>query len=378
MISIFAIKQLHTTCTGCGICQFSCPADAITLKLTNDGFFYPFVNQLQCINCGKCVKICHAISPPTIGKEPIAIICGYFSSYRLLSSSGGVVKAIADYVVNRGGIVFGATFDSTLQQVRHVSSDEVSVEELLGSKYVQSKIDPYIYSEVVRHMDTGRFILFCGTPCQIAALRKVIGYQNTNVVTIDFICHGVPSPGLFSTYISYLEKKYHSKVTNISFREKDYGWKNQHIKVYFSDGRIVFSKSRYDMFYFYFINNYSLRKSCFACPYSNKHFADLTLGDNWDSPEIIGSSIIFMNNNLGQQIFMEVKNSSFITEKELDIDKFDSTIFHHRYCIDKRNHFFSTNFFENLPFNEKVFKRNRWLPYWMSFVNRVKHILQIK
>lgn len=201
-------------CTGCNSCYNICSQKAI-LFTENQGFKYPVINMDKCINCGMCVKVCpyHNREKGTeIGK---VYACQNKSSDILSkSSSGGVFASLAKLVYENGGVVYACKLDRNFQ-AKHIRSDrQEELNELLGSKYVQSDIGSS-YRQAEKDLKNNKLVLFCGTPCQIAGLKSFIKKNYENLITMDFICHGVPSPIVLKKYLNHLEEKYRDKITSV-------------------------------------------------------------------------------------------------------------------------------------------------------------------
>ena len=191
-------------CTGCHACYSVCPRNAITMEMDEEGFLYPRIDQNKCINCSLCRGACPVLSIDTVEMEnPIKTCyaaCAKNRDERRTSSSGGVFSAIARQVINEGGFVCGALFDEQLTLQHKVIQTESGLMRIKGSKYIQSKIgDSFI--TIKELLSSGRKVLFCGTPCQVAGLKSFLKSDPDNLLTIDLICHGVPSPGLFNKYL---------------------------------------------------------------------------------------------------------------------------------------------------------------------------------
>lgn len=210
-------------------------------------------------------------------------------------------------------------------EVEHLSSKDSSLKEQMKSKYVQSSTYK-AFIKVKEDLEKGKKVLFCGTPCQVAGLKKLVG-ERDNLITIDFICHGVPSPKVFQDKVKELEKQYQSKVKEVFFRTKYNKWTPQKLYVEFENGKIYYQYAADDDYMNAFYQNYFLRLSCFTCQYSNeKHLADITLADFWQinkySPEENdekGTSLILVNTKKGQEVLDSIKEQ--ITIKPLELDK---------------------------------------------------------
>lgn len=307
----------ETQCTGCGLCYNICPYNAIAMKENEDGFLFPAVDDKNCRDCGLCVKKCPQISLKFNYKENRTCYAAKADEdTRKACSSGGVFKLIAEKVIESGGVVYGASFD---KDCRYLSQKCAStVEELLPllkSKYLQSDTKK-TFSEVKSFLNSGKKVLYCGCPCQIDALYTYLGENTRNLITIDILCHGVPSPKAYNKFLDEVKTANGDKtIKKVDFRDKKYGWGTL-ISVEFSDG-----STHYDYYngnYFRaFLTGLTMRESCFECKYSNpKRIGDITLGDFWGVKELCpeaddgkGTSLVLCNSEKGTAIIKELRRS---------------------------------------------------------------------
>ena len=228
-------------CCGCGACSQICPKHCIVMSQDEEGFLYPSVNKETCVDCGLCEKVCPVINqrtPHNKVQQTYAAI-NMTESIRMSSSSGGVFRAIADIVIQDNGVVFGARFDDDWSIIHDCTETLDGLAAFQGSKYVQSKIGD-CYQRAKTYLDQGRKVLFSGTPCQIVGLNLFLRKPYSNLITVDLICHGVPSPRVWNEYLkeeiarqcnrknSVLPRPIHEKdvlVEGIAFRDKSEGWK---------------------------------------------------------------------------------------------------------------------------------------------------------
>ena len=199
------IKE-KSSCCGCEACVQCCPKQCLTMHEDCEGFLYPQVDESSCIDCGLCEKVCPVIHQ-NASQEPLSsyIAINPNEEIRLKSSSGGIFTLLAEKIIAEGGVVFGARFDENWDVV-HAWTDTIEgLAPLCGSKYVQSRIGN-TYNEAKDFLKQGRKVLFSGTPCQIAGLKKFLRKEYANLLTVDFICHGVPSPGVWRRYLSELRE----------------------------------------------------------------------------------------------------------------------------------------------------------------------------
>ena len=271
-------------CCGCGACAQKCPKQCITMCGDEEGFLYPHVEENLCINCGLCEKVCPVVNQYE-EKKPLQVYAAKNPNeeIRLKSSSGGLFTMFAEYIINQGGFVFGAAFDE-YWQVHHICIDKIEDIELLrGSKYVQSRIEN-TYKDAERLLKKGVLVLFSGTPCQISGLKHYLGKNYENLLTIDIVCHGVPSPLVWGKYQEYvLNNKYKlNDIKQISFRDKSTGWCGYSFNISGKNCKIVYEKASKNLYMQAFLKNLSLRPSCYNCSARlGKCHSDITLGDFW-------------------------------------------------------------------------------------------------
>ncbi len=291
-------------CTGCFACANSCPSDAIRMVWDAEGFYYPIVDSEKCTKCGKCTRVCAVSSDINVPKAERNTY-SYLGTdeIRCKSSSGGLFYSLANAVINEGGAVFGAYFDKQSKLVKHDSTDNVSLDELMRSKYVQSEIGN-TYSQVKRILIQGRNVLFCGTPCQVFGLKSYLGKDYDNLLTVDFCCHGVPSSRFFQDMLLALEKKNKSKIVDVTFREKDFGWRKQAVKFYFDNGETERYVSKEFYYYKFFLRNITLRHSCFSCQFPANHYSDISIMDYWQirNDDDKGVSACTANTDKGEKL----------------------------------------------------------------------------
>lgn len=287
MINILNPKD----CCGCSACVERCPKHCISFEEDREGFRYPKIDTSICIECGGCEKVC----PVLHKKEPVenmkvfaAKICD--ERIRYDSSSGGVFTVLAEDVIKHGGVVFGARFDDNWE-VCHSYADSIEDVSLFrGSKYMQSRIgNSYLLAE--KFLKDGRIVLFTGAPCQIAGLKGFLRHEYENLVTADFICHGVPSPKVWRKYLQQLinEKIVGpslKEIEKIDFRAKNHGWTNFDMRIYSKDGNID-DPHIDNPYYKAFNTNVLLRPICFSCPFKGgRSGSDFTIADFWGISKI--------------------------------------------------------------------------------------------
>lgn len=304
------VRQDTASCTGCGACVSICPKQAITMRADGEGFLYPVVDGEKCVECSLCEKRCPAGKDVPEKHAKILGAQAEDAELRKVSSSGGVFTLLARDTLAKGGVVFGAAFDENLR-VEHVGAlDETELAGMRGSKYVQSDATDAIQNAVSL---LGRDIpvLFSGTPCQINGLLAALGRQKTDkLLTVDFVCHGVPSPGVFASYIRELEKEHGCRATGYAFRDKRLGWKNFSAVATFEDGTEHTGTQVDEPFLYGFLQNLYLRPACHVCTQlrGERHLADITIADLWGAEKLCpekdddtGLSLVMANTQKGRQ-----------------------------------------------------------------------------
>lgn len=275
-------------CTGCMACFNACPTQAIQMQIDNEGFQRPEINNSICINCNKCEKVCPTLHP--VNKElPLKIYSGWSnnSSIRLQSSSGGAFSEIAIPILRKGGVIFGAMFNSNWEVIHSYIEKEEELYKLRGSKYVQSYIGAS-FRNAKLFLTEGRPVLFVGTPCQIAGLKNYLNKNYNNLYTIDLVCHGVPSPQIFESYKVYIKSTEQiASIEEIAFRNKKFSWiyYNMYIKGYIgkANKRKEYIGTYYkDPYIRGFLREYFIRPNCHTCNFTTtERVSDFTIADWW-------------------------------------------------------------------------------------------------
>jgi len=299
----------RNNCTGCFACFSACPAACIAMKEDKEGFLYPVIDETRCLSCGRCRKACPVLSEKKKASPPAAKASyAKDETLREESSSGGVFSVLAESVLERGGVVFGAAFNEGME-LCHVAVEKMEDLALLrGSKYVQSRIGD-AFSLAKRYLEQGRCVLFSGTPCQIGGLKSFLSREYANLITVDVICHGVPSPLAWAQYLRSREKK-GRKVKKVSFRHKKLGWKKYGIRLDFQKGKSYYSPLDRDPYLRGFLADLYLRPSCYACSCKgNAPASDLTLADFWGVEKVLpqwnddrGVSLILVHSEQGKAL----------------------------------------------------------------------------
>lgn len=295
-------------CCGCSACAQRCPKQCIIMQEDNEGFLYPSVDRENCIDCGLCEKVCPVINQ-TEEHKPLECYAAKNpdESVRSTSSSGGIFLPIAETIIRHGGIVFGACFNDRWEVV-HTSAETLEeVRSFQGSKYVQSSIGT-CFQETEGFLKDGRKVLFSGTPCQIAALHKYLRRDYDNLITVDVVCHGVPSPMTWRDYVATLPM---AGVKKICMKDKSTGWREYSFSLFDSKGYLSYTEKASDnKFMVAFLSNLTIRPSCFKCPAkAGRSQSDITLADFWGIEKLNpsmddnkGTSFVCANSNKGIDI----------------------------------------------------------------------------
>ena len=297
-------------CTGCTACAAGCPKDAITMVRDSEGFSYPAVDLNVCIHCGRCTAIC----PILRQREPMPLPAAFAAwnaddQIRRHSTSGGAFTALAEYILEGGGVVYGAALDGK-QHLRHVACfRKEDLWRLRGAKYVQSDLGQTFRE--IREALKKRPVLFSGTPCQVDGLYRFLGGKPENLTTCDLVCHGVPSPGVWEDMVRSMERRKGKAIQSVRFRDKVTGWKDSHLTLIYGDGTVDSAPLFATEYGRAFGRALFLRPCCHRCAYTNLNRpGDFTLGDFWglgpdELPEqqTRGVSLLLVNSPHGSYLF---------------------------------------------------------------------------
>lgn len=313
MISAIENKE---KCCGCSACEMICSVNAIQMKEDNEGFLYPVVDNSVCVKCKQCLSVCpinkaaiknNQMKPNTYAvkhKNP---------ETRELSRSGGIFTALTDYVLQMNGVVYGAVLQKDFS-VKHMrASTEEQRNAMRNSKYVQSMIGD-TFKSVKKDLKENKHVLFSGTSCQVDGLLSYLGGSNERLITIDIVCHGVPSLKVLQKYIKWRENLCGSKLGKFDFRNKvDFGWADHIETLWMRNGKRIDSKVFANIFY----SDYALRPSCYVCPYKSiYHPSDISIADYWNIDKACpnfndnkGVSLVLINSPKGEKYFDCVRES---------------------------------------------------------------------
>ncbi len=329
-------------CTGCASCANACPLHIIKLVEDEEGFDYPRVDITKCVNCHICEKVCPLIDEKwndlknKEGRYPV-FFAGQLKNKALLNevSSGGAFWALAQEVISRGGVVYGAA-QINVDLIKHVRTTSIEdARSLRRSKYLQSSIGN-TYAQVKKDLKEGIPVLFSGTGCQIGGLVSYLGERFDNLYTCDVVCHGVPSKRVWRRYREEKEKKEGKIMVDLVFRDKSLGWSNNQYRITYDDGAVEKEDSSYQLFHAGYLNGLFYRPSCGECKFSTlPRISDITLADYWMySGEMhgidndLGVSLISVNSERGGEL---LSASSVYINVEKTNDKIALESCHHLY-----------------------------------------------
>ena len=324
-------------CTGCMACKQKCRNDAIKC-VEIGGFVYPQIDENKCVNCGQCTLVCPVLNEKGISgnrheNETSCIAAWNINEdIRMKSSSGGTFSAMAEKILDEGGIVFGAAWADELALEHQFVCKKEELDKLRRSKYVQSDTKN-TYNEVYDFLKKGRKVMYCGTPCQLAGLTAFLGYKDyDNLVKVDVICQGVPSLKSFKKYISEIEISEKCKVLDANFRSKDKGWRCGLLLLllHCQNKTTTFIKKMVLMkncYYNAFIKEYFMRESCYGCKFKNNnygYYSDITIADFWRIGNKIpikvehyehGINAVVINTKKGREFFKHCSEKLHIVER---------------------------------------------------------------
>lgn len=367
-------------CCGCYACYNICPKQCITMKTDNEGFWYPNIDKNECINCNLCEKVCPIINKPknSLYEEKSYAVFNKNEKIRLESSSGGIFSLLAEYVINNHGSVYGSIFDENFN-VKHIKINKLQDIQLLrGSKYVQSKIND-IFKLIKSDLKSDKLVLFTGTPCQVAGLQSFLQKEYDNLILMDIVCHGVPSPLVWQQYINELKQNYKQDIKNVYFRDKSTGWKTYSIKFLFDKGEYK-NVGFKDIYMKGFLNDIYLRPSCYNCNFKGiERISDITVADFWGIENILpkmddnkGTSLIVVHSEKGKQLFDKLSEKMILNEVNLnEAIKYNPSMIKSVKYNEKRDEFFlDLNSGENLTNLIRKYTK-------ISFEKRVKNKIKL-
>ena len=324
MITITDKKE----CCGCTACISVCPVQCIDMIRDHEGFVYPKADADRCIGCNACDKVCPILNP--VKEEPARqyayIVQNKDEQIRKESTSGGMFTALANYVIDRGGIVYGAAYGQNFNVIHTSVESRNGLNIFRNSKYVQSNMGG-VLPEIKRYLQDGREVLFSGTPCQVEGLKAYLKREYENLITMDIVCHAVPSPLIWQKYLEMQKAKLDKEFENVLFREKHFGYQYSTMTIRNKSGRDVYVNGiDTDPMLRAFFSNICDRPSCYDCRFKKRYrVSDMTVWDCYPvykfDPKLDddkGTSRVLIQSEKGMNVFREVQNQLRIHEVEPD------------------------------------------------------------
>lgn len=303
-------------CCGCTACENVCTHHAISMVEDSEGFLYPKVDATKCVDCGLCVRNCQFKADyERYQNYDSPIVYGGRQKNEIevsKSQTAGLAALIYEQFLSEKGEAYGVILNSKNDVIFTCAKNQKESQQFRGSKYVQANIGNS-FSQIKESLKNGNRVLFIGSPCQVAGLKSYIPNKfHEKLLTVDLICHSNTSPGLWRSYVQYLEEKYKSKIVKADFRNKRFGWHKCFETYLFSNGKEVVTRS-YDYLYF---ANLSIRPSCTKCPYTNlRRIGDITIGDYWgwennhtEWNDNLGVNLILINSPKGSVFFKSIED----------------------------------------------------------------------
>lgn len=373
-------------CSGCTACMSACPKKCISMQEDEEGFLYPHVDEKTCISCSKCVAVCPYTKSEFTNKpeeEELAICYAAYNKneeMRYRSSSGGIFRVFADYIISEEGVVFGARFDKEFT-VEHAYTETLEgLVAFMGSKYMQSRMGNS-FTAVKSFLVKGRKVLFTGCGCQIAGLKRYLKKDYANLFCMDLICHGADSPRIWLDYLHCLMPN--ETIKQINFRDKITGQDNS--SIYIKGCKSVFCERKKNNIYF---RNWKyglfVRPSCETCPFkADNRVSDITIADCWGfqkmAPEMYddkGLSSVIIHTAKGKAMFEAVQSQLTYKKTPLDdvktynADYIRSTPFNHK----KRAAFWRDYHKQAMPFG-KLLKKHLEETKFKKIAKKIKKIV---
>ena len=364
--------MIHLTkkrdCCGCTACANACPVNCITMQPDEEGFLYPQIDSSACIACGKCEKACPIPKQkPVKSPPPVAFAArNRNEEIRMNSTSGGIFSLLASRVLEENGTVYGAAYDDDFR-VGHIAIEaREDLWKLRGSKYVQSDLND-CFSRAKADLEANRKVLFSGTPCQIAGLLSYLGKSYPNLITVDLICHGTPSPAVWKEYVAYRAETANSQIKEIAFRKKSGQGTPPSFFIKFENGsEYVRTPYLRDPMVKLFLFNKCLRPSCHHCAFKGVRRADITIADLWSVNSVArdmndgnGVSLMLIHTAKGFDVLNEIRENTDCRQIPFKrAIKKNPAYFHSTLPSPVRKAFFTD--FRKKPF-KKVIRRHRHL-----------------
>lgn len=372
------------TCSGCSACSQICPTNAISMMEDERGFLYPVIAEDKCVDCGLCKKTCNFISFDA-DKAPQMCDC-YAVRHKdenevKTSRSGAAFMALADVVLDQDGVVFGAEFADPKTIIHKAEETKSGVNKFKGSKYVQSDMNS-CFLECAKYLQDGQVVLFSGTPCQVHGLISFLNNKHVvmdKLITVDIVCHGVPSRKLWREYVDEIERRHKVDVVSANFRNKElFGWKDHKESFVFSDTTTTTWTTS-------FYNHVMFRESCYSCPYATPfRNSDITIADYWgiekNVPEFDddkGVNLLLIHTEKGREVFAKCNEKVFFRKTEL-ATSMQPNLYHPSKKGDGYERFWKDyGRLKKSSFYSKYFYMNDFILFSRRIINNTKEMFHI-
>lgn len=325
-----------SACCGCTACANICPKEAIEMVADTEGFLYPSVDKNSCVECGLCDKVCPIQQKCESNPKKVDsyVLRTKADDILMNSTSGGFVTPLAEYVLEHNGILCAAAYDKdfTVKHIMLESAEKEKLENIRGSKYVQSDLKD-CFKRIKNYLEMGVKVCFIGTTCQVTGLKSFLQKDYEGLITVDLVCHGVPSPKLWNKYIDYQKNKYCSEIREISFRNKTYGYHSGTMKIRFSNGKTYYGSARVDYMLKSFFKEIASRPSCYQCGFKTiNRCSDYTIYDCWHAAQLVkdlhdddqGYTNVIVQSEKGKKLLTQIQNQYEMypadTEKAIELD----------------------------------------------------------
>lgn len=326
-----------SACCGCTACANICPKGAIEMAPDEEGFLYPSVDKNSCVECGLCDRVCPIRQKRESKPKKVEsyVLRAKANDVLMNSTSGGFVTPLAEYVLEQNGMVCAAAYDMDFT-VKHIfvnsNGGGYRLDNIRGSKYVQSGLAD-CYKKIKGYLEQKKMVCFIGTTCQVSGLKSFLRKDYEELITVDLVCHGVPSPKLWSKYLDYQKNQYHSEIREISFRNKTYGYHSGTMKIRFSNGKTYFGSARVDYMLKSFFREIASRPSCYQCRFKMiNRCSDYTIYDCWHATQLVenlqdddrGYTNVIVQSEKGKKILNQIQDRYELypadTEKAVELD----------------------------------------------------------
>ena len=308
-------------CNGCSACVNICPRDAITMVSDAEGFFYPVINEDECVNCGLCETVCPELHPPKLPEVYYGCYIAQSKKQEILDTctSGGFIDALNQHIItSRKGYCAGVVYDEHYMPTHKITSDCAQTKQFRNSKYAQSRIG-YVFRDVKTKLNEGETVLFTGTPCQVAGLKAFLQKDYEKLYTVDLVCRSVPSPLLWERYLAWQKDRYKSEISSVTCRKKTYGYRSGTLEIKFKNGKKYAGSNRVDYYMKCFHHDVCSRPSCYSCSFKTAHrCSDFTVFDCW-KPHIVAEDLESDNDKGYSNVLVHTEKGAHLLNELTDM-----------------------------------------------------------